>query len=138
MNPADLFRFLEGRRLAVLSTISPEKKPQSALMHVAITNTLEIVFDTARTSRKYRNLKANPSVSLVMGWAGEITVQYEGNARELSGSDLARYQHYYFEQWPDGRFRAGMPDISYFVVRPRWARYSDYSKTPPDIYEVEF
>jgi hypothetical protein len=28
------------------------------------------------------------------------------------------------------------PDIAYFVVRPRWIRYSDYYQTPPVIEEA--
>jgi len=30
----------------------------------------------------------------------------------------------------------GVPDIAYFVVRPRWIRYSDYDKRPPIIEEI--
>ena len=28
------------------------------------------------------------------------------------------------------------PGIAYFVVRPRWIRYSDYDQKPPIIEEV--
>jgi hypothetical protein len=30
------------------------------------------------------------------------------------------------------------PDIAYFVVRPRWIRYSDYDQRPPRIEETTF
>ena len=30
------------------------------------------------------------------------------------------------------------PDIAYFVVRPRWIRYSDYDQTPAVVEEVAF
>jgi general stress protein 26 len=138
MNPHDIYKFIEGRRLAVLASVGPDQKPQAALMGIAVTEGLEIVFDTVRSTRKYANLKSRPSAAFVIGWAGEITLQYEGRAREVSGKELEPYQQLYFEKWPDGQFRAKMPDTVYFVVEPKWIRYSDYSTAPPTIEEFNF
>jgi hypothetical protein len=74
----------------------------------------EIIFDTVKSSRKYPNLIARHRCSFVIGWAGEQTVQYEGEARLT---------------WPG---------IVYFVVRPKWIRYSDFDQTPPLIREFTF
>src|SRR5439155_10480520 len=55
---------------------------------IAVTSELEIVFDTVKTTRKHPNLMARPQCSFVIGWTGEQTVQYEGEAQELHGSEL--------------------------------------------------
>jgi hypothetical protein len=64
---SDLFEFIAMRRLAVLASISPEGAPQSALVGIAAISDLEVVFDTVKSTRKYRNLVANPSCSFVIG-----------------------------------------------------------------------
>lgn len=91
------------------------------------------------SSRKYPNLLGNPAASFVIGWAGEITVQFEGVARQPeSGAELARYQQVYFTAYPDGPDRLSWPGIAYFVVQPKWIRYSDYDQRPPLIEEFSF
>jgi len=131
----DLYAFLVKCKLGVLSTMGPDGTPQSSLVGIAVTESLEILFDTVRTSRKYANLKRQPACSLVIGWTGEQTTQYEGVAEELSDSELNRCQTIYFETWPECRAHLRWPDIVYFVVRPRWVRYSDFDQNPPTIEE---
>jgi pyridoxine/pyridoxamine 5'-phosphate oxidase len=134
----DLFHFIEQSKLGVLSSIGPSGKPQSALVGFAVTEKLEIIFDTIKASRKYGNLIARPECALVFGWSGEQTVQYEGIAEELAGEPLRRYQDIYFSVWPDGPARANWPGIVYFVIRPEWLRYSDFDQNPPLIREFTF
>jgi pyridoxine/pyridoxamine 5'-phosphate oxidase len=74
MDQAGLYSFLKQYRYAVVSSASPGGTPQSALIGIAVTPALEIIFDTVKMSRKYPNLKAQPSCSLVIGWEGEQTV----------------------------------------------------------------
>lgn len=138
MTKADLYRFLSKHTLGVLSTISEANAPQSALVGIAVTSELEIVFDTVKTTRKYPNLTARPRCSFVIGWAGEQTAQFEGEAQELHGSELKRCQEVYFRAWPDGPARLSWPGIVYFVVKPRWIRYSDFDMNPPLIQEFIF
>lgn len=76
-----LYDFISKHRLTVLATISENNMPEAALVGFAITPDLEIIFDTVKTSRKYKNLLKNPAISFVVGWDGEQTVQYEGIAR---------------------------------------------------------
>ena len=131
---AELAAFIAGCDLAVVSYLSQEGAPQSAVVGIAVTPELELVFDTVSSSRKYRNLKAHPRCSVAM-WTGEITVQYEGVAEETS-SDF--YKEAYFKKLPDGRERLSWPGISYFVVRPKWIRYSDFQARPAVIEEFSF
>jgi pyridoxine/pyridoxamine 5'-phosphate oxidase len=138
MTEADLYSFMARCKLGVLSTIAETGTPQSALVGIAVTPSLEIIFDTVKSSRKYPNLTARSQCSFVLGWAGEQTVQYEGEATELSGPELKRCQDVYFEVWTDGPARLAWPGIVYFVVRPKWIRYSDFDQTPPLIQEFTF
>lgn len=140
MDRGVLYSFLSRHRYGVVSSIGDDGTPQSALVGVAVSPELEIIFDTVKTSRKYRNLIARPLCSFVVGWDGEQTVQFQGAAEEPRGPDLPRYQEIYFATWPECRSHLSWPDIAYFVVRPRWIRYSDYDQSPPLIQEfrIEF
>ncbi|HEY1206146.1 MAG: pyridoxamine 5'-phosphate oxidase family protein [Bryobacteraceae bacterium] len=138
MTEADVYAFMTGFKLGVLGTIGPAGSPQAALVGIAVTPQLEIVFDTVRSSRKYANLVSRPACSFVVGWAGEQTVQCEGEAEELQPPDLERYRGIYFQAWPDGPARMSWPGIVYFVVRPAWIRYSDFDRDPPLIQEFSF
>jgi pyridoxine/pyridoxamine 5'-phosphate oxidase len=136
MDKAAIHSFMAQHRYGVVSSIGPTGTPQSALVGIATTPELEIVFDTVKTSRKYPNLIERPSCSFVVGWAGEQTVQLEGIAEEPKGRDLEHYQRFYFAAWPDGPARMSWPGIAYFVVHPRWVRYSDFDQTPRFVEEV--
>ena len=136
MEKATLYAFMAQHRYGVVSSIAEDGVPQSALVGIAIAPDLEIIFDTVKTSRKYPNLIRRPSCSFVVGWSGEQTVQFEGNAEAPTGPDLKHYQEIYFATWPDGPSRMHWPGIAYFVVHPRWIRYSDYDQRPPLIEEI--
>src|SRR5271170_6352354 len=127
MQTDQLYDFIRARKLAVISTTSPEGDPQSALVGVAVSPSLHIIFDTVKSSRKYRNLEADPRISLVTGWDGEITVQYEGTAIEPEGELLQQAKNLYFETWPDGVERQQWPGITWFLITPEWIRYSDFN-----------
>jgi general stress protein 26 len=138
MTLADVFEFMAKQKLGVLGTIAQDGSPQSALVGIAVTSELEIIFDTVKGSRKFKNLMSNPRCSFAVGWAGEITVQYQGKAYQPESAELARYQQRYFATWTDGPARLGWPGITYFVVRPDWIRYNDFDKSPPLIEEFTF
>jgi pyridoxine/pyridoxamine 5'-phosphate oxidase len=97
MTHEELYRFIAQFRLGVLASIAGTRQPQSALVGIAVTPDLEIVFDTINTSRKHGNLKSKPECSFVIGWTAEQTVQYEGIAQELHPPELERYQYVYFQ-----------------------------------------
>ncbi|HYL91895.1 MAG TPA: pyridoxamine 5'-phosphate oxidase family protein [Alphaproteobacteria bacterium] len=138
MTKRDLYLFIKQWKLGVLSSLGASGVPQSALVGIAVTENLEIVFDTVKSSRKYGNLTGRPACSFVFGWIGEQTVQYEGKAEELRAPQLQRFQEIYFQAWPDGPARLSWPGIVYFVVKPSWIRYSDFDQNPPLIREFTF
>jgi general stress protein 26 len=124
---AELLRFLKKHRLGVPSTVSPEGEPEAAVVGIAVTDRLEIVFDTLSTTRKCANLRHSPKIAFVVGWDEEITVQLEGIADEPAGAERDRILEAYFAAYPDGRDRLKWPGITHFRVRPVWARYSDFN-----------
>ena len=124
-----IYNFIKQQKLAVISTLSAEQKPEAALIGFAISKDLEIVFDTVKTSRKYKNLLQNPNVAVVIGWDNETTVQYEGIATELAGLRDDGYREIYFEVYPDGRERAETwLGLVHFKVAPKWLRYSNFNE----------
>ena len=137
MDREAICRAMQQYRYGVVSSHSAEGVPQSALVGIAVTSKMEIIFDTVRSSRKYANLVRNPVCSFVVGWGGEQTVQFEGVAKELIGEERDLYLEVYFAIWPDCRAHLEWPDITYFLVSPRWVRYSDYDHNPPLIKELE-
>ena len=136
MDRGFIYSFMAGCRYGVVSSIAGDGTPQAALVGIAVTPELEIIFDTVSSSRKYRNLMARPGCSFVVGWSGEQTIQYEGISSTPTGAELKRYQEVYFAAWPDGPARMSWHGIAYFVVRPTWIRYSDFAQNPPLIPET--
>lgn len=140
MEKPELLVYLESQRLGVLGTLSPEGAAQGALVGYAVTQRFEILFDTVRTSRKYANMMANPRVSFTVGdttnRGDERTVQFEGIAEELAAERLTELRPIYYATWPDGIEREQWPDITWFVIHPRWIRYSDFKI--PHIQEWTF
>ncbi|HEX4850257.1 MAG TPA: pyridoxamine 5'-phosphate oxidase family protein [Puia sp.] len=134
-----LYDFIKRHSLAVLSAVNKENKPESALVGIAVSPKLEIIFDTVKHSRKYPNLVIHPNVSLVIGWNDETTLQFEGKAIELGNSkNDEEFREIYYEVYPDGRNRAAnWPGIVHFVVQPKWIRYSNYNE-PVTIEEMKF
>jgi pyridoxine/pyridoxamine 5'-phosphate oxidase len=138
MKRADLIAFLRAQKWAVVSSVSRDGGPQSAVVGVAVTDELELVFDTLGSTRKAANLSIDPRIAVVMGWDEAQTVQLEGVADQPTGDALERLQRAYFARFPDGPTRLAWPGITYFRVRPTWARYSDFRGAAPVIVEFAF
>ena len=134
-----IYDIIRRHRLAGLATTSSDLQPEAAVVGIAITPDLEIVFDTVRASRKYRNLLAQPKVAIVIGMKNEVTTQYEGVAVELGGGpEDDGYREAYYAVFPEGRERAATWEgLVHFVVRPGWIRYSNYNE-PVMIEEMRF
>jgi len=126
MDRAELLGFLRRHRLAVQASVSGSGAPQAAVVGFAVSDDLELVFDTLDTTRKVRNLRHDPRTALVVGWDNEETAQIEGIADEPKGADLERLKRVYFEAYPDGPQRQAWKGITYVRVRPTWVRYSDF------------
>ena len=135
-----LLEFMRSEKYAVQTPVSPGGVPQAAVVGIAVTDRLEIVFDTLASSRKAPNLRANPAIALVIGGTrdgDEQTVQYEGTADEPSGAELERLLAVYYERFPEGPERRSWPGLIYVRVKPTWIRYSNFNANPPEIIEFD-
>ncbi len=132
----ELHAFLAAQRYGVVATIQPDGATQSALVGIAVSQALEIYLDTTGDTRKARNLRRDPRLSLVIGWENERSVQLEGVADEPKGAALAALKAIYFAAWPDGPSRENWPQITWFRVRPRWIRFSDFNRTDDAVREI--
>ena len=138
MTRAELLQFLRRYKLAVQASTSSSGAPQAAVIGFAVSDALELVFDTLTSTRKYQNLRQDPRIALVIGWDDAITAQIEGIADFPEGPELERLQQVYFGPYPDGRDRLAWPGITHVRVRPTWVRLSDFTTDPPRITEQDF
>ena len=133
-------KFMRSHRYAVQSSVSPDGSPQSAVVGIAVSDDLSLFFDTLDSTRKAQYLRQNPKIAFVIGGlkdGDERTVQYEGVADEPCGDELDQLKKTYFMSFPDGAERQSWKEITYFRVQPKWIRYSDYNKNPPEIVEFD-
>lgn len=126
MNRPDLVTFLRDARFGVVASTQADGRPQAAVVGVAVTDRLEIVFDTLASTRKVRNLRRDPRVAVVVT-RGEATAQIEGRADEPTGADGERLRAAYLAAWPDGRERLAWAGITHVRVIPTWVRFTDFA-----------
>jgi general stress protein 26 len=134
-----VYQFINQHSLGIVATTNKANEPEAALVGIAVSVNLEIIFDTVKISRKYHNILQNPKVALVIGWDNETTVQYEGMAEILGNdTDAENFKHIYYRAFPDGRERADTwPGLVHIKIKPRWLRYSNFNE-PVVIQELEF
>ena len=132
-----LSAFIGKHKHVVVSSVTPDQKPEAAVVGIMVTPDLRIFFDTLSTSRKFANLLANPAAAVVIGWDDERTVQLEGRARVPVGDELNALLQLYYKVFPEGLDRnKNWPDIAYIVIDTEWVRYSDFSAS--EIIETKF
>ena len=137
LSKRQVYDFIRARPLAVLATACANGAPEAALVGVAVSEELELIFDTTDATRKYPNLKRDPRIAFVFSGDGEETLQYEGVADEPAGAELERLKDIYFAAFPDGVTRQDWPGLTYFRVRPKWLRFSSYYR-PRRVDEMTF
>jgi Pyridoxamine 5'-phosphate oxidase len=118
----------------VIATRAPDGAPQAALVGIAATDQGVLIFDTAASSRKCRNLRAFPRVAVVNGLGGRAHRPVRGKRRCPDGRRAERCLRIYLRQYPDGQQRADDPEIVLVRIRPDWGRLSDYR---PDSFGVQ-
>ena len=131
MTRGELLAFLRRYRLAVEASVAPDGAPQAAVVGIAVSDELELIFDTLASTRNYANLRADPRVALVVGWDDEATAQIDGVAQFPEGEALERARSCYFSVYPDGRERLAWAGITHVVVKPVRVRFSDFRANPP-------
>ena len=140
MTREQLLTFMRSHRYAVEASVSSSGGVQAAVVGIVVTDDFEIFFDTLAETRKARNLRRNAAIAFVIGGTApddERSVQYEGVADQPEGTELERLKTLYFDRFPDGRERQSWPGLIYLRARPSWLRYSDFSRAPPEIVELD-
>lgn len=122
---------LRSNLFGVIAT-NAASSPQSAVVTIAPTNELKIVFGSLKSARKNKNIKENQNVSMVIGWDPQVkrTLQLEGVATLLSPEEYETMKNDYLEP----RKLLEGPEREYFIITPRWMRYSDLGAK--EVWEV--
>jgi uncharacterized pyridoxamine 5'-phosphate oxidase family protein len=132
-----IFEFLSKHTLAVIATCHRNGAPEAATIDFSVRDNLEVVFSTFKETRKFTNLAERPGIALVVGWDDNITVQYEGEAVRVPEADTEQYQEAFLNSVPAEREFIERGALL-FKARPRWIRYSDFNKDPPELIEIQF
>lgn len=120
-------KLLRSQKLMVLASEGPEY-PYCNLVGFTFTEDLRnFVFITGRDSRKYRNIKANSRVSLLLDnrknsvedFRKAAAVSVFGEAEEIEGSDLEKFKDLYLKRNPHLRQFVNSPYTSLIRVNVR-------------------
>jgi general stress protein 26 len=134
----ELYDFLADNQLMVVSTVTDTGRPNAAIVGFGQTKDLQILFGTDNSSRKYRNLQKDPHVAITIGGTTPETIQLEGIARELTEDELDLVRENYWKKNPFAKKHHENPGQRYFIVTPKWLRYTDLRSEPWDITERSF
>ncbi len=122
--------------LGVLSTVALDNLPESALVGFGETEDLELVFGCFNSTRKYKNLQNNPSISFVVGGNDSKTIQYEGAAKEVFDQEREKYVSVHIKKKPSFEKYSKIPGNCYFKVLPKLIRYVDLDNN--EEFEIKF
>lgn len=134
----DVMTFLRSKSVAVISTVSPEGKPQAATIYFTVNQSFQFYFLTKTFARKYKNISLNPRVALVVGTESEpVTVQVEGAAAKISdqGEFNAQFENMtkIFSKMeyvaPMFQLSEGQNELVIFKITPDWIRFLDLRGT---------
>lgn len=132
----EVLAFLNRHRLAVIATVNADGTPEAALVNIAVSPQLEIVFETTNATRKYANLSRDPAAALVVGWHDDQSLQLNGVVDEPSGRAQDRIKALFVERYPAMASHQVWPGNHYFRFMPSWCRLSNY-QPPRRIVELE-
>lgn len=134
--------FLAKNKLCVVSTVSPDGAPHSAVCLYMADDDMNFYFVTRSQTRKVSNLRNNKNVALVIGTElAPFTIQAEGKAQELASADYSEFMDR-FQKREDlqvlyfGPFlKLEGADFVIFKITTEWLRYLEYNpQTGEEIY----
>lgn len=128
------FEFLKDNETCVLATVTKDGVPQAATVGYSVDGDFNFLIGTNKNTRKYQNLMKSNKVALVIGFLGPKTVQLEGLAKELEITDKRVEDH--LAKLPGAvKFKIQLGQ-TYFLVKPIWLRFTDYSENQ-QIFETK-
>jgi general stress protein 26 len=132
-----ILQFLSNHEECVIATVNNNGKPEAATVGFSQNNKLQLVVGTNMKTRKFKNIKQNPSVAIVVGFEGEVTLQYEGTASLIPNDEQEARLKPHFEKLPGVEKFKDEPGQVYFLIEPTWIRYTDYSIHPEQVEEIK-
>ena len=135
-DPASIARFVAAAGCGVVATVSPDGSPEAALVGVAALEDGTLIFNTPDAARKVANLRANSRVAVVIGTAGDVSVQVEGDAFIVEDEERQYYGRAYDRRFPGSRALAD--GFLVIVVRPDWVRVYDAGQRPAVVREARW
>ena len=128
----------KSKKHCAIATVSPNGKPECAIVGYSVYDDLSLLLYTDNKSRKWHNLQVNNTIAVAIGWdANEAFIQYEGLATFITGGDLYRVsEDLFFTDHHNSLQFKGQAGSVFIKVKPLWARLTDLTKDPPRIEEV--
>lgn len=143
-----IYSFLERHPVGVLATISPASTPDAVVIYFTVNDQFEFYFVTKTQTRKYKNMRLHPNVSLVSyDPFSQTTVQVHGHVEEVTSGAVKNSMLMTLEQLAAHGGKSHKPPISklqagrYAVLRlrPTSIRMANYMESDTSMYEtIEF
>lgn len=130
----DVLAFLTQHERCVMSTVTADGLPESAMVGFSEAEDLSLLIGTSNKSRKYQNLQQNKNVAIVIGFDADATVQYEGVARELDAAEVADRLELHLKKLPGAKDYIAESDQVWLLVTPTWVRLLEHD--PPQLREM--
>lgn len=137
-------KFLKDHKSAVVATASRSGEPQAATVFYAIDDDFTFNFITDSKSRKFKNLKENPHVAIVVGTGEDVrTIQCGGHAEVVEYlKDTDRAERIIKKVHKNSTLHGAPPalpillnpevELGVFTVKPEWMTMLnlEYEKDP--------
>jgi general stress protein 26 len=133
----NFLEFLKSTNVAVISTVSPDNQPMSAIIYYIVEDNNFNFYFMSKDSRKVQNIEKNNKVALLIGdGAAPVTVQIHGEAEQIRGDaefDEKRdqlIQALLHNKFSPPIFEIEGEEFKIYKIKPTWIRWLDLrSKT---------
>lgn len=142
----EVYEFLNGHKLGILSTVSSQASPDGAAIYYVVDEAFNFYFLTHITSQKYKNISEQSHAALtVVDDYAQSTVQVNGTVAEVAEGEE------YDEAWrkiahvhPPGQFAWVTPvskihdsEARLLKLTPQSLRFSNFSPEKNDGPQIE-
>lgn len=138
-NEKRALEFMKATPPCVIATSDGEGKVEAAMVYAYPNEEFALFMSTNANSRKIKNIKKNPHVSIVFGNAEKmITVQLDGDLKILEGEDARAAKEFIITADITQRLHVAKEPSAFMKFKPFWMRFSAFLDVPETIYEKTF
>ena len=128
MTKKSLLKYLQSKKLCVLSTCNLKNKPESAVMYFIVGNDYHFYLFTGKNTRKFHNIDDNKKVALVVGGLNnDPSVQIVALAQILNSDESKVASSLIVKTCPEWQDYFSKT-TKFLKITPNLAHYSDFSK----------